>query len=199
MPSSIEGWLHLTPEKNEAILEVRPMTLQALPDTEPQERLDLADTSFQAASLAPGEIWVLLDLDQERWKSYTKFTLRISWPASHPTDFRITIDSPGSSSSYPNPDTTVRRLPSTRIKFAKITLVHTGVPTPPRTNQSLEPVPFIIMLEPLQLGIIPASVTPILLGLIPLICVASLLAGRAYKYMDTLARDIAEDVKAKDE
>jgi len=29
----------------------------------------------------PHEMWVVLDLDHEEWKSYSKFTLRLSWPA----------------------------------------------------------------------------------------------------------------------
>ena len=30
----------------------------------------------------PHEMWAILDLDQEGWKDYSKFTLRLSWAAS---------------------------------------------------------------------------------------------------------------------
>ncbi|OBZ68591.1 hypothetical protein A0H81_11550 [Grifola frondosa] len=48
----------------------------------------------------PNEIWVILDLDNPEWESYSKFTLRLSWPASSPADFSIQIYSPESLAEF---------------------------------------------------------------------------------------------------
>ena len=35
----------------------------------------------QNVDVCPHEFWLVLDLDQDGWKVYDKFTLRLSWPA----------------------------------------------------------------------------------------------------------------------
>jgi hypothetical protein len=35
----------------------------------------------QNINVCPHEFWLVLDLDQDGWKIYDKFTLRLSWPA----------------------------------------------------------------------------------------------------------------------
>jgi hypothetical protein len=35
----------------------------------------------QKVNVCPHEFWLVLDLDQDGWKIYDKFTLRLSWPA----------------------------------------------------------------------------------------------------------------------
>lgn len=40
------------------------------------------DFSSDLATLCPNEKWMILDLDHNEWRGYSKFTLRISWPAS---------------------------------------------------------------------------------------------------------------------
>ena len=35
----------------------------------------------QKVDVCPHEFWLVLDLDQDGWKIYDKFTLRLSWPA----------------------------------------------------------------------------------------------------------------------
>lgn len=36
---------------------------------------------IQNVNACPYEFWLVLDLDQDGWKDYDKFTLRLSWPA----------------------------------------------------------------------------------------------------------------------
>ncbi|KAH9973309.1 hypothetical protein BGW80DRAFT_261568 [Lactifluus volemus] len=41
----------------------------------------------------PHDLWIAidLDLDGEEWMRYDKFTLRVSWPASHPVQVALTL------------------------------------------------------------------------------------------------------------
>ncbi|EMD32584.1 hypothetical protein CERSUDRAFT_118623 [Gelatoporia subvermispora B] len=132
------------------------------------------------AGSCPHELWLSLDLDSPEWRSYGKFTLRISWPASSPADFAIDIHSPREAASflgYPeqtshSPD---HPLPSTRRKVARIRLVDTGLLTPTssfRSDGVVDPVPFIVLLEPLYMGVLPASVLPVVLFIIAVAFVA---------------------------
>ncbi|KZT27500.1 hypothetical protein NEOLEDRAFT_90272 [Neolentinus lepideus HHB14362 ss-1] len=198
---SSDKWLHLRPEKNELQLSIRPLSSESQwaeelavrqpNNTRPAEHLK---------ATLPGELWIALDLDHEKWRAYSRFTLRISWPASYPTDFRIIIDSPPPFATLASPAeaSSTRILPSTRMKFAHIILTHTGIRPATHfdssTKMTLEPVPFVIVLEPLYLGVIPASVTPILIFLIPLIGLASLAAGYVWAYLDTLAGQVVQDI-----
>ncbi|OCH93002.1 hypothetical protein OBBRIDRAFT_725683 [Obba rivulosa] len=134
------------------------------------------------AGSCPHELWLSLDLDSREWRSYGRFTLRVSWPASSPADFSIDIHSPrevamllGHTESASKPPE--GKSPLTRRKVARIRLVDTGVRTP-RNSSRLEsagsdPVPFIVLLEPLYLGVLPASVLPIVLFIAVVATVAS--------------------------
>ncbi|ETW86519.1 hypothetical protein HETIRDRAFT_241893, partial [Heterobasidion irregulare TC 32-1] len=119
----------------------------------------------------PYEAWAVLDLDEPAWSSYAKFTLRVSWPASSPADFSIQVYTPtelashlGLPASPPSPLAPVSPPPTTRLRFARIRLVSTGVRA--RTHAPLMPPPpppavaFITILEPLYFTVLPASVAP---------------------------------------
>lgn len=34
----------------------------------------------ESSKLCPHELWVVLNLDENQWKNFDKFTLRLSWP-----------------------------------------------------------------------------------------------------------------------
>lgn len=55
----------------------------ALLDT-PLQQVCESETAITPANLfsCPHERWLALDLDDESWMTYSKFTLRLSWPAS---------------------------------------------------------------------------------------------------------------------
>ena len=43
---------------------------------------DVCETAAYAVNACPHELWLALDLDDAKRQGYSKFTLRISWPAS---------------------------------------------------------------------------------------------------------------------
>jgi len=55
----------------------------ALLDT-PLQQVCESETAITPANpfSCPHELWLALDLDDESWMAYSKFTLRLSWPAS---------------------------------------------------------------------------------------------------------------------
>ncbi|KAI0964556.1 hypothetical protein AcW1_001348 [Taiwanofungus camphoratus] len=162
-----------------------------------------------APSSCAHELWFILDLDSPEWIQYSKFTLRISWPASSPADFSIQIYSPESLVKFidhSNSDLSNKIvLPSrTRRQFARIRVVDTGVRTPavvasalyPQAN-AVEPVPFNLLLEPLYFGVLPASVAPIVLFLIPVILFAGLvLAPFVNRHLRAIAQEARSEITA---
>ncbi|KAJ7741091.1 hypothetical protein B0H16DRAFT_1324081 [Mycena metata] len=117
------------------------------------------------------ELWLALDLPDMLDASYT---LRVSWPASSPTDFHISILDPRAAAALFLVPPAIGA-PSTRRKYARIRAVDAGVRTPggglftfPRlwgnTADSTqdEQVHFVLTLEPLLLGVLPASLLPFL-------------------------------------
>ncbi|KAF8079138.1 hypothetical protein FPV67DRAFT_98729 [Lyophyllum atratum] len=134
----------------------------------------------------PHELWMVLDLTRD-WTTYSSFTLRLSWPASHPADFSIQIHDFETLSAHfgvalqPTQDTTAHKPPQ---RYARIRAVDRGVlaPTPKSHATDTKPavsfplsVPFIVVLEPLYFGVLPASVLPVL-AYILLACIASYFA-----------------------
>ncbi|PBK93440.1 hypothetical protein ARMGADRAFT_992133 [Armillaria gallica] len=131
------------------------------------------------------ELWLKLDLSNNDWQQFTKFTLRISWAAYDPADFLIDILDGESISSAKSSD------PPTRLKYARIRLVDTGVLTPGISVDRPAAVPFTVVLEPLYFGILPASVVPTLYFLIPVV----LLAAAALPWINAYLEDIALKVR----
>ena len=144
----------------------------------------------------PHDLWVVLDLDggerhgsNEAWKNYDRFTLRVSWPASvSPTNHyvlteyldeekypvqvslklhRPIVSSATASSSSARTDAMAPR----RLHLARIRLEEEGIPVP-GTRQSdhrEKGVPLVVLLEPLVLGVLPASVLPTVVTLLVLL------------------------------
>ncbi|PFH49789.1 hypothetical protein AMATHDRAFT_4554 [Amanita thiersii Skay4041] len=121
----------------------------------------------------PYQVWAVLNAGGATWSAYSKFTLRISWPAMFPTDFSIRLFS-----SQADP----------RTKYARIRIVFDGVFTPANNgthpflpyrttnDEELQSVPFFLNFEPLYFGVLPASMLPVVVVLV----VASLFA---YKFI----------------
>jgi len=122
------------------------------------------------------ESWVRLELDDKAWSTFTRFTLRVSWPAFYSTDFDLKIFSASellqsfaSDPLIPRPESWAAG-PSrtTRRMYARIRLVDTGVrnPSHPLLDAVSDTVPFIVKLEPLHLGVLPESVIPTILAIL---------------------------------
>ncbi|KAJ3011969.1 hypothetical protein NUW54_g2009 [Trametes sanguinea] len=163
------------------------------------------------------EAWLRLDLDATPWSSYSKFTLRISWPAmvslseyhklqrapyveplQYPADFYIDLHSPASLASLlhgadqDNNERESSATPPTRRKFARIRMIHAGVFTPSSSNRTIEAVPFIVTVEPLYLGVLPASLVPTVLVLLGVVAVAGVIV---YPRISSYLFGVAEQVK----
>ncbi|GJE89664.1 hypothetical protein PsYK624_057700 [Phanerochaete sordida] len=158
----------------------------------------------------PHEVWVLLDLDDPPWQRFRKFTLRISWPASYPADFLIETLTPSQAASLQvkagvsNQDDGSHSSNSVRSKtlrqYARIRAVSTGVRPPPHTHLGSVAVPFTLLLEPLYLGVLPASVVPVLGLLLPVIVVAGFLVmPRAHAFIAQIAEDVRTESERKQE
>ena len=135
----------------------------------------------------PHELWLSLNLDDEEWKIFDKFTLRLSWPAfvsiqlpflfditqgsdadtQHPTQITMDIYDPTSLATFATKDSS-SNMKKTRRKYARIQMVHSGVLTPGIVldDNSRYNVPFILTLEPLYLGILPKSVVPVVFAIV---------------------------------
>jgi hypothetical protein len=87
----------------------------------------------------------------------------------------------------------------TRIKYARVRVVDTGVRAPTAEYKALllqgpikpTPVPFMLILEPLYFGIIPATVVPTI-GLLVVVAIA---AGLALPMVNRYMQDIAAQVR----
>ncbi|KAH8094687.1 hypothetical protein BXZ70DRAFT_947092 [Cristinia sonorae] len=131
--------------------------------------------NYRASGPCPHELWVMLDLDRPEWASFSKFTLRISWPANFPTQFKLQTYTPLQATSLLEERSVVAGNGSTtRTQYARIRLVDTGVRTPPIIDElPQKPVPFTVVLEPLHFGVLPKSVIPIIVFIIPVVLVSA--------------------------
>lgn len=139
-------------------------------------------------------VWLTLGLDNPQWSSYDKFTLRASWPASHPCDVYLKISDP---LHVPSQLLRNRPLHSTRTKYAQVYAVNTGVPTPSSTGEDmtwlrLEPIPLTLVLEPLLFGVLPQSIVPVLLVMVSTIGIALVLLPYVLQYYENLLKDIRQ-------
>ncbi|PCH34334.1 hypothetical protein WOLCODRAFT_87422 [Wolfiporia cocos MD-104 SS10] len=194
LPSQSVNWTVLSPEHPEKLLIIQPARL----------RTPLQDvcTQYPSGSPCPHELWFILDLDDAPWQQYAKLTLRISWPASSPVDFSIEVDSPVSLLSTSTAQDSGNGT-TTRQMLARIRAVDTGVRTPSldvtinsHTLELLaEPVSFIVIVEPLYLNVLPASVLLIVLFLVPVIGVAAfIVAPFANDYLENIARQARAEI-----
>ncbi|KAG2022538.1 hypothetical protein CC2G_000279 [Coprinopsis cinerea AmutBmut pab1-1] len=152
------------------------------------------------------ELWVALDLDSPEWAKYSKFTLRLSWPASHPVDAYLKIYDPSDLAELPRPGPPRRsrhRAPptETRSKYARVQLISTAVWNPEllRSNQTivsdLTTVPIILTLEPLLFGVLPESIVPTLFALVIAAIVGFFIARTVNEYL----QDITQPPPPKEE
>ncbi|KAG7100022.1 hypothetical protein E1B28_001808 [Marasmius oreades] len=158
------GWTILRPQENEQMLSV-----PSVPHKRDQASKRRPPSSSDEGISQQNEVWLKLALDEEEWKAFSKFTLRVSWPANYPTDFSIDILSPEAMASHFSSAKISRNSTvTTRVKYARITAVHTGVIIPALSHIEPKPVPFVVILEGLYFGVLPASVVPIV-GFIALV------------------------------
>lgn len=91
---------------------------------------------------------------------------------------------------------------TTRRQYARIRLVDTGVRTPSlhpshsATTSFPAAVPFVVTLEPLYLGVLPASVVPVLAFLVPLIIIASMMVSPVHLFLQGLATQARKEVES---
>ncbi|KAL0068490.1 hypothetical protein AAF712_004568 [Marasmius tenuissimus] len=162
-------WPALHPRDHERILQVNSTA-------DKQTRVSEGGPCTVLEGLGPcqNEVWLKLALDEGEWQSFSKFTLRVSWPANYPTDFSIDVFSPEAVASYfhlqPSESNSTMNVP-TRVKYARITALHTGVIVPAMSHIQPKLVPFVVTLEGLYFGVLPESVVPIVL------CLAVVLLG----------------------
>jgi hypothetical protein len=208
----------------------------ALLDT-PLQQVCESKTGIDPANPFPclHELWVALDLDDESWMSYSKFTLRLSWPASvrctlfhsvpspihgcyhasllqSPADFLLEIYSPQAiltrlsrlphqsaidDASITAPHLSRTGLSTTRIKYARIRVVDTGVrtPTPDLPESAAQAIPFILILEQLYLGVLPASLLPTVCFLIPVLFCAALATPWILSYLDHFIKQARQELR----
>lgn len=85
------------------------------------------------------------------------------------------------------------------MKYARIRVVDVGVliPTPdlPPSAIQAEPIPFILILEPLYLGILPASLLPSICFLVPLLLGAGLAASWIISYLDRFVQQARQELR----
>ncbi|KZT73439.1 hypothetical protein DAEQUDRAFT_808522 [Daedalea quercina L-15889] len=151
------------------------------------------------------ELWLVLRLDDPAWIAYSRFTLRISWPASSPADFDIEVKSAETLFSELQkgaPGSGADSLPTGRRMYARIRVVDTGVRTPTadesHEHATPEPVPFIVMLEPLYLGVLPASVLPTVVFLALIVIVAAFgVVPSVQRYLCAVADEASKEIVSK--
>ncbi|KAI0309542.1 hypothetical protein OF83DRAFT_1184093 [Amylostereum chailletii] len=146
----------------------------------------------------PYELWTTLDLDDDDWTRYDRFTLRISWPASSPADFSMTLYTPtelATHFSHPSTPSRVSSSPTTRRQYARIRVVHTGVRPPSQRDLASPPVPFILLLEPLYFVVLPASVAPVLAFFALLIPVAWMVGQGIADQLGKVAQDARREMR----
>ncbi|KAF9444881.1 hypothetical protein P691DRAFT_777949 [Macrolepiota fuliginosa MF-IS2] len=176
-PEIVLPWTQLNTTNREASLDITPV---------------LNSTEVRPQS----GIWLTLDLDDRGWCSYNKFTLRASWPASHPCDIYIKIFDPQHVASQLLHN---RPLHPTRRKYAHIYVISTGVPTPSSTGEDMtwlrrEPVPVTLILEPLLLGVVPQSVVPVIVLLSVAAAMMIMIMPTAMRYYNTIAAPFKQGI-----
>lgn len=161
------------------------------------------------------DLWLVLDFDAEEWSAYRSFTLRISWPASHPFDFLLEAYTPHGyalKAGYDAAQVTdlPPTYPKTRIMYARIRPVNTGVLAPwaqraismnQTRSQAMKDygkVEFITILEPLRFGGVPETLLPTIAFLIPLVLIAGFIVFPGiHVYITGIARDARAELKEK--
>lgn len=118
-----------------------------------------------------------------------------------PSDFSIQIYNPESLATHfgsaQSSDTS--SIAMTRTKYARVRVVDVGIRTPTAEYKALllqgpikpTPVPFMLILEPLYFGILPATLVPTV-GLLVLVAI---MAGLAFPTVNRYIQDIAAQAR----
>jgi len=188
------SWPALDPSLNERRWEVLPAPLHTPPT------LVCRDNLWHDC---PHDLWLVFNLDHPQWTRFSKFTFRISWPASSPTDFHIHIYTPSQIERLLDTSTNVTSIPPntrTRNLYAKIRLIDTGVPTPSSHPPPIQTVAFLAILEPLYFGLIPQSLVPTVLFLIPVILLSGFFVfPKILAYLEGVVEVARKEVGARRE
>ncbi|KAJ7805209.1 hypothetical protein B0H14DRAFT_2881358 [Mycena olivaceomarginata] len=166
-----------------------------------------SESQSQSEVGCPYEHWFALDLP-EAAAAHARWTLRLSWDASTPTDFTLDVLDPRAAAALLliPPEAGIALPPPTTRKYARIRAVDAGVRTPgaawvpsawrvlqwiapaassdadaKENDNAPEPVELHIALEPLLLGVLPA-------GLVPFLLVAAAVLGALLHPNGVLAR-----------
>ncbi|KAI0778946.1 hypothetical protein BD413DRAFT_609481 [Trametes elegans] len=201
LPYALET-VEVGPESPQRLLEVQPASSgTALVDVcEPP--------SPDTVGGCPHEAWLALNLDAPPWSASPKFTVRVSWPASHPAAFRIDTYTPAQLASRlhpappPPPPPRHATARTTRRTYARVRVVHDGVfaPSPAARARAPEPVPFVVTVEPLRGGIVPASLVPTLVCLAAVVAAAgAFVLPRVQRALFALAEAVRAEVAAEEE
>ncbi|KAJ7508624.1 hypothetical protein B0H11DRAFT_1848258 [Mycena galericulata] len=153
------------------------------------------------------ELWVVLDLDSTE-HAYAKYTLRLSWAASMPTDFYMDVLDPEEAAALaltPTPESKAKanaHAPLTRRKYARIRAVDAGVRTPRVSSSPPDPpaqVDFHLTLEPLLLGVLPASLLPFLLVAGAVLAAVGTALPAVLRFFAGLVEEVRREGKEKGE
>ncbi|KAJ8472800.1 hypothetical protein ONZ45_g16525 [Pleurotus djamor] len=206
LPASVSQWLSLDFPYSEKELTLLPARFGTFLSSVCETKVDATKPTVNSPYGCPHELFLVLNLDANAWRKYDAYTLRLSWPASYPAEFDIQILSASMLSELleSNPNHTWHGNPqkvfkiSTRTRYARIRVVDTGVVTPKRQLPSPLPsvVPFTLILEPLYLGFLPASVMPTLLLMLPVAASAFIIVPRLLPWFESLAQDAMQETKS---
>ncbi|KZP10100.1 hypothetical protein FIBSPDRAFT_899983 [Athelia psychrophila] len=198
-------WMHLSDIGGPTSIEFQDRTVLRPDKREVQRSLELSNGSILDGGCqkweptqCSSELWVVLDLDDPSWRSYSKFTLRVSWPAYSPASFTMNIYSPDSMPTwFAESPSSAGASPGgkmTRRKYAHITAVEeTGIPL--SGTLIAERVDFRIILEPLVLGVLPASLQSTVATIALFGFLASLVVPRINRYLEKLAVIAREEIR----
>ncbi|TBU26792.1 hypothetical protein BD311DRAFT_866514 [Dichomitus squalens] len=191
LPQS-SAWRRLSPDEPEQLFNVFPAPLgTALEDVcEPE-----AESSFGDC---PHELWLSIGTEDPAWASYSKFTLRVSWPASSPAEFYLDTYSPESLGQL----VYGRNMPGgalTRRTYARIRVINSGVLTPSHAHRYLilDPVSFVVAVEPLYLGVLPKSVVPTVFAIVAITTLAGwLVVPFVTKHLMAIAGQVKAEISS---
>ncbi|KAF8899341.1 hypothetical protein BD779DRAFT_1488287 [Infundibulicybe gibba] len=128
-------------------------------------------------AMCPYELWLVLDLSDRKWASFSKFTLRASWPASFPADIDIKLhDSDTLIESFPEPCPCQLRM--------------AWMNTDPTCSGVLD-------LEPLYFGVLPASLAPTVAFVVAVVVLCGLWLPRINGFISRAAQQAKTEVASK--
>ncbi|KAJ8509226.1 hypothetical protein ONZ45_g8583 [Pleurotus djamor] len=200
LPASISQWHSLDFVSNEKELGLLPARFGTFLSSVCETEVDVTKPTVNSPYGCPHELFLVLNLDANAWRKYNAYVLRLSWSTSYPAKFDIQILSASMLAELleTNPNHTWKGNPqkvfkiSTRTRYVRIRVVDTGVVTPkpgPTSSPLQAAVPFTLILEPLYFGFLPASVTPILLLVLPVIASAFIIIPKLLVYFESLAHE----------